>query len=214
MTAATIVGVVGDEKTWRLDQQRSPRMYANIEAEPPMGFDLMVRASDLEGARERLMAELAPVLPGAPIDRARRIEASARATVWGRWVAAVVMDLFSSLALVLMMIGVYGMLSSAVQERRRELAIRTALGARPFALVGLVVRDALLIATAGVALGVAGSLAAGRFLANHVYTVSPTDPVTMAAAGALLVLLAVVAAWFPRAEPAGPSRLSSCAKCR
>ena len=211
VTAAAIVGVVGDEKTWRLDQQRSPQMYANIESEPPSGFDLMVRTSDPEGARERLRTELAPLLPGAPIDRVRRIETSARATVWRRWVAAVVMDLFSSLALVLMTIGVYGMLSSAVQERRRELAIRTALGAPRFALVGLVVRDGLLIAAAGVALGVAGSLAAGRFLASHVYTVSATDPLTMAAAGALLVLLAVAAAWFParragRTEPAAVLR--------
>ena len=211
VTAAAIVGVVGDEKTWRLDQQRSPQMYANIESEPPSGFDLMVRTSDPEGARERLRAELAPLLPGAPIDRVRRIETSARATVWRRWVAAVVMDLFSSLALVLMTIGVYGMLSSAVQERRRELAIRTALGAPRFALVGLVVRDGLLIAAAGVALGVAGSLAAGRFLASHVYTVSATDPVTMAAVGALLILLAVAAAWFParragRTEPAAVLR--------
>ncbi len=209
--AAAIVGVVGNEKTWRLDQQQSPQIYANIAAEPPIGFDLMVRTSDPEGARRRLTAELATVLPGAPIARARRLEASARSTVWGRWVAAVVMDLFSSLALVLMMIGVYGMLSSAVQERRRELAIRTALGAPPGALAGLVVRDALSTATAGVALGAAGSLAAGRFLASHVYTVSATDPVTMAAAAALLILLAVVAAWFParragRTEPAAVLR--------
>ena len=210
-TAAAIVGVVGNEKTWRLDRQRSPQIYANIEAEPPAGFDLMVRTSDPEGARRRLTAELAPVLPGAPVDRARRIEASAQATVRGRWVTAGVMVLFSSLALLLMMIGVYGMLSSTVQERRRELAIRCALGAPHGTLVGLVVRDGLSIATAGVALGVAGSLAAGRFLASHVYTVSATDPVTMAAAGALLILLAVAAAWFParlagRTEPAAVLR--------
>ena len=197
LTAAEIVGVVGDEKIWRLDGQRSPQIYADMASQPPSGFDLMVRTSDPEGARERVMAGLAPMLPGASIDRVRRIEASARATVRGRWVAAVVMDLFSSLALVLMMIGVYGVLSSAVQERRRELAVRTSLGASPGALVGLVVRDGLLIASAGVALGVAGSLVAGRVLASHVYTVSPTDPVTMAAAGALLILLASVAAWFP-----------------
>ena len=196
-TAATIVGVVGDEKIWRLDGRQRPQIYANIESEPPSDLDLMVRAAHPEGVRERLRAELAPVLPGASIDGLRSIEASARATVRGRWVAAVVMDMFSSLALVLMMIGVYGMLSSAVQERRRELAIRTALGAPAPALVGLVVRDGLVIAAAGVALGVAGCLAAGPILASHVYAVSATDPATMAGGGALLILLALVAAWFP-----------------
>ena len=206
-TAATIVGVVRDEKIWRLDGQQRPQMYANIESEPPSDFELMVRAADPEDARERLRAELAPLLPGASIGGLRSIEASARATVRGRWVAAVVMDMFSFLAVALMMIGVYGMLSSVVQERRREFAIRTALGAPPAALVGLVVCDGLLIAAAGVALGAAGCLAAGRILASQVYTVSATDPVTMAAAGALLALLAVVAAAFParRAVRTGPA---------
>ena len=210
-TAAAIVGVVGDEEIWRLDGQRRPQIYANIESEPPTGFDLMVRTSDPEGALDRLRAGLAPVLPGASLDGLRRIEASARATVRGRWVAAVVMNMFSSLALVLMAIGVYGALSSAVQERRRELAIRTALGAPPLALVGLVVRDGLLIAAAGVALGAAGCLAAGRILASHVYGVSATDPATAAAAGGLLILLAAVTAWLParragRTEPAAALR--------
>ena len=196
-TAAAIVGVVGDEKLWRLDGQPRPQMYANIESQPPAGLDVLLRTSDPEGTRERLRAELAPLLPGASIDGLRGIEASARATVRGRWVAAVVMDSFSSLAVVLMMIGVYGVLSGAVHERRRELAIRTALGASPSALVGLVVREGLLIAAGGVAVGVAGALAAGPILASHVYAVSATDPATMAAAGTLLILLAVVAAWRP-----------------
>ena len=209
--AASIVGVVGDEKIWRLDGQQRPQIYANIESAPPSGFDLLVRAADPEGARERLRAELTPALPGASIDGLRRIEAAAQATVRGRWVAAVVMDMFSSLAVVLMTIGVYGVLSSAVHERRRELAIRTALGAPPPALVGLVVRDGLLIGAAGVALGGAGCMAAGRILASHVYTVSATDPVAMAAAGALLILITVVAAGLParragRTEPAAVLR--------
>ena len=206
-TAAAIVGVVGNEKIWRLDGRRRPQIYADIESEPPTRFELMTRTSDPEGARRRLRAELAPVLPGASIDGLRRIDASARGTIQGRWATAVVMDMFSALALVLMTIGVYGVLSGAVHDRRRELAIRTAVGAPALSLVGLVVRDGLLTAAAGVALGVAGSLAAGRILASHVYTVSATDPVAMAAAGAFLLLLAAAAAWFParragRTEPA------------
>ena len=73
------------------------------------------------------------------------------------------------------------------------------------------VRDGLVIAAAGVALGVGGSLAAGRVLASRVYTVSATDPATMAAAAALLMLLAAAAAWLParragRTEPAAVLR--------
>ena len=196
-TPAEIVGVVADEKFWRLDGELLPQAYASIESQPPSGFDLLVRTADPEGARERLRAELAGVLPGVPIDRMRRIEDSARATVRGRWLGVVVMNLLAALALALAMIGVYGVLSSTVHERRQELAIRAALGALPSALSSMIVRDGLLLAMAGVALGVFGSLAAGRFLAGYVYAVSATDPLMLAVAATLLLLVAVVAAWFP-----------------
>ena len=209
--SAEIVGVVADEKFWRLDGELLPQAYVNIESQAPNSFDLLLRASDPERARERLRAELAPLLPGVPIDEMRRIEDSARATVRGRWLGVVVMNLLAALALALAILGIHGVLRSTVDERRQELAIRTALGAQPSALVRLVVRDGLLLAASGVALGVPGSLAAGRFLASYVYSVSATDSVTMAAAGALLLLLAGVAAWPParragRTEPAAVLR--------
>lgn len=208
---AEIVGVVADEKFWRLDAELLPQAYASIESQPPNGFDLLIRTSDPDGARDRLRTELSPLLPGVPIDRLRRIEDSARATVRGRWLGVAVMNLLSVLALALALVGVYAVLSSSVHERRQELAIRAALGARQSGLVRMVVRGGLLLAAAGVALGVGGSLAAGRFLASHVYGVSATDPLAMAAAGSLLLLLAVAAAWLParragRIEPAAVLR--------
>ena len=175
----------------------------NIEAQTLNGFDLLLRTSDPEGARERLRTELAPLLPGVPIDNLRRIEDSARATVRGRWLGVVVMNLLAALAVALAMIGIHGVLRSTVDEHRQELAIRAALGALPSTLVRLVVRDGLLLAAAGVALGVLGSLAAGRFLASYVYSVSATDPLTMAATGALLLVLAGVAAWLPARRAGG-----------
>ena len=196
-TSAEIVGVVADEKFWRLDGELRPQAYVDIASQPPNAFDLLLRAADPEGARESLRAELAPLLPGVPVDTMRRIEDSARATVTGRWLGVIVMNLLAALALALATIGIHGVLRSTVDERRQELAIRAALGALPSALVRLVVRDGLLLAAAGIALGVLGSLAAGRFLAGYLYSVSATDTVAMAAAGALLLLLAGVAAWSP-----------------
>ena len=206
-TSARIVGVVADEKFWRLDGELRPQAYVDIASQPPNGFDLLLRAADPEGARESLRAELAPLLPGVPVDAMRRIEDSARATVTGRWLGVIVMNLLAALALALAIIGIHGVLRSTVDERRQELAIRAALGALPSALVRLVVRDGLLLAAAGVALGVLGSLAAGRFLAGYLYSVSATDTPAMAAAGALLLLLAGVAAWSParRAGRTGPA---------
>ena len=209
--SAEIVGVVANEKFWRLDGELRPQAYVNIESQPPNGFDLLLRTSDPEGARERLRTELAPLLPGVPIDNVRRIEDSARATVRGRWLGVAVMNLLATLALALAMIGVHGVLRSTVDERRQELAIRATLGALPSNLLRLVARDGLLLAAAGVALGVLGSLAAGRFLAGYVYSVSATDSLTLAVSGVLLLLFAGVAAWFParragRTEPAAVLR--------
>ena len=210
-TAAEIVGVVADEKFWRLDSELPPQAYVNVEAQPPNEFDLLLRTTDPEGARERLRTELAPLLPGVPIDGMRRIEDSARATVRGRWLGVVIMNLLAALALALATIGIHGVLRSTVDERRQELAIRAALGALPSTLLRLVVRDGLLLAAAGIALGVLGSLAAGRFLASYVYSVSATDSLTMAGTATLLLLLAGVAAWFParragRTQPAAVLR--------
>ena len=210
-TSAGIVGVVANEKFWRLDGEIQPQAYVNIESQPPNGFDLLLRTSDPENALERLRTELAPLLPGVPIDTMRRIEESARATVRGRWLGVAIMNLLAVLALALATIGIHGVLRSTVDERRQELAIRAALGALSSTLVRLVVRDGLLLAGAGVALGVLGSLPAGRFLASYVYSVSSTDSLTLAASGALLLLLAGVAAWFParragRTEPAAVLR--------
>ena len=206
-TRAQIVGVVADEKFWRLDGELLPQAYASIDSQPPAAFDLLLRTSDAEAARERLRAELAPLLPAVPLDSMRRIEDSARATVRGRWLGVVVMNLLAGLALALTVIGVYGVLTSTVSERRQELAIRSALGAMAPTLVRMVAWDGLLIAMAGVALGAVGSLVAGRFLASYVYSVSATDPLTMGAAGALLLVLAVAGACIParragRTEPA------------
>ena len=206
-TAAEIVGVAASEKIWRLDMQPLPQIYAVVGASPPVAVDLLVRTDQPTATLERLRSGLAPLLPGVPLDRVRQIGDDADDTVWGRRLGVVVMNLFAGLALVLAAIGVYGVLSSAVHQRRRELGIRTALGAMPSRLIRLVLRDGLTLATAGVVLGLLGSLVASRFLASFLYGVSATDPLTVVAVTALLLVLATCAAVVParragRTDPA------------
>ena len=106
---------------------REHRIGAPERLRPARALDRFRRAhsNDSGPSSPRCCREL----PGVPIDHVRRIEDSARATVWGRWLGVAVMDLLAILALALVTTGVYGVLSSAVHERRRELAIRSALGA-------------------------------------------------------------------------------------
>lgn len=109
----------------------------------------------------------------------------------------VLFALFSALALVLASVGLYGVVAYAASQRTREFGIRMALGACSADVLKLVLGHGLKLALAGVAIGVAASLALARFLASLLFRVGPADPVTIAAVAVLLTVVALVACWLP-----------------
>jgi ABC-type antimicrobial peptide transport system permease subunit len=123
--------------------------------------------------------------------------------------AASVLGAFGVASLVLAVVGVYGVLSYAMTRRRRELAMRMALGARPGQVSRLVIGAGLRLAAAGVAAGLAIAVLGRRAVAALLYEVSPTDPVTLAAVGATLLGAAVAASWLParRATTVSPAEV-------
>ena len=116
--------------------------------------------------------------------------------------AALLMNLYGGLALLLAALGVYGVLAAGVATRRREFAIRAALGAEPRGLWLGVVREGLFVALASVACGTAITIALGRATAALIFDVSPTDPLILGAAAALLIVAAVVASILPARQAA------------
>jgi len=122
--------------------------------------------------------------------------------------SAILLSGFALVALLLAAIGLYGVLASAVGERTRELGVRSALGATPAQLRREVLGEALAVCWAGVVVGVAGALAASRLLTALLYEVSPTDPAALLGACALLLGVAVAAAYLParRATRIDPAR--------
>jgi ABC-type antimicrobial peptide transport system permease subunit len=119
----------------------------------------------------------------------------------------IVLITFGATAMALAAIGTYGLLAYLVSERRRELAIRVALGAQRRTIAGHVLRYGLVLAGAGVAIGIAASLAVGRLMATAVVGVTPRDPATIAAAAAVMLAVAAAACLIParrasRADPA------------
>jgi ABC-type antimicrobial peptide transport system permease subunit len=104
---------------------------------------------------------------------------------------------FAAVALALASVGLYGVLSYAVSQRRRELAVRAALGAPRGELVALVLREGLLVTSIGLALGLAGAAALTRVMQSLLFGVTPLDPVAFAAAPALLVPVACLACLLP-----------------
>jgi ABC-type antimicrobial peptide transport system permease subunit len=118
---------------------------------------------------------------------------------------------FGGLALLLSAIGLYGVLAVGVGLRRREIAIRRALGAARGAVATLVVRNGLTLALGGLAAGLAGAVVASRLFTSLLYDVGRYDPITWAGAPALLLVVAAAASWLParratRIDPAATLR--------
>lgn len=110
---------------------------------------------------------------------------------------------FSGLALVLSAVGIFGVMSYTVGQRRQEIAIRMALGASRTEVLRLIFREAIAVALLGVTIGVAGALALSRVMAGYLYQISSTDPLTFAAASLLLTVIALAASLIPAQRAMG-----------
>ena len=109
----------------------------------------------------------------------------------------VLMGVFAGLAVVLTAVGLYGVLSYQVARRTHEIGIRMALGAEPRQVLRDVLERGLTLATLGVAVGLAGAVAATRLIKTWLFGVSPTEPTILAAISVVLVLVALAACWIP-----------------
>ncbi len=135
--------------------------------------------------------------PELAIRKSGTLEATVEKVGAGTRFQALLMSLFAGVALVLAAVGLYGVLAHMVGQRTREIGIRMALGARPAQVRRMVSGQAAMLAGLGTAIGLAGALAGGRVIRSLLFEVSPTDPTTLAAAVALLLLVAAFATWLP-----------------
>jgi putative ABC transport system permease protein len=135
--------------------------------------------------------------PNVPATRVAALAELRAATAARTRFALLLFEVFAAVAVVLSAIGVFGVLAGAVTERRREIGLRAALGAKRSAIVALVLREGLTPALAGTALGVAGSLLLGRFLEGLLYEVSRLDLATYGGVMAILLAVALAACWVP-----------------
>jgi predicted permease len=146
---------------------------------------------------EEIRRELATLDPALVLDGPRMLTDVIGLGVAQERFALLLVGGFAGLALVLAAVGIYGVLSYAVQRRRREMGIRMALGAQAGAVRALVVRDGGRLAIAGVALGLAGAYGATHALQMLLFGVSATDPIVFTACAIALALVALAASWMP-----------------
>ena len=118
-------------------------------------------------------------------------------TVVMTYLTLILIGAFAAIALVLSVVGIYGVTAYSVSQRTREIGIRRALGAQSSEVLGLLVREEFLLIVVGTVLGVVASLALTRFLASILFEVKPTDPMTFALVVALLLGVAILACLIP-----------------
>ena len=196
----TVVGVVADERFESLDQPPEPEVYQLYaqSTETPSALYLAVRTRG-EPARAipGLRAALRAVDPTMPLAEVATVSELMRESGARRRFGAVLVSGFAALALGLALVGVYGVAAQFVAQRRRELAIRLALGAGIGEIVRLVLREGAGTAVVGGAIGIGLALALSGLMRAVVFEVRPDDPVTYAVCALVLLAAVLVAALLP-----------------
>ena len=193
----TIVGVVEDVRDIELAESPQPVFFLPDRGGWPW-MTLVVRTGGdpmaLAGAVRREIWSIDPTLAVPTVEP---IAAARRGSVAGPRFNLLLMGGFAAVALVLAVIGVYGIMSHTVLQRTREIGIRIALGARPERVLRMVLGRGVRLVAAGLALGVLASLAFARVLGSLLFETPPSDPAVLAAAASLLAAVALASAWFP-----------------
>lgn len=195
-----VVGVVGDVRD-ALDSAVEPTVYA-CSAQRPQWWQVsrlaVVVRSSLEPAAliPALRAAVQDLRPDAPVSFST-LEQIFSSSLDQRRFSLVLFGVFGAVALLIAAIGLYGVLAYAVAERTQEIGIRMALGAQTRDVLGLVVKQGMTLALAGVAIGLGAAFALTRLMSSMLFGVSATDPVTYAVIIALLAGVALLACYIP-----------------
>ncbi len=194
----TVVGVVGDTHRQGLEKQVAPQVFRPHDQDIDNEIDLLVRtASDPQAVASAVRAEIQSIDKTVPKFGVTTVEQQLREQTAERRFYTSLLGLFSFIALFLSAIGIYGLMHHLVVQRTNEIGVRMALGARYGDVLGLVLRQGLVLAGIGILAGILGALGLTQMLASLLYGVTPTDPVTFALAPAILLGVAALACWVP-----------------
>ena len=199
-----VVGVVADVRAWGLDRQVQPEFYIPLAQMPPSAWDWIGRTMDLV-VRTRaevlpiheLQSTVASVAPAVPIYRLSTMQQKISSTLERSHFDTLLLAIFATTALLLSSVGIYGVLSYTVAQRKRDIGIRMALGASQALIVCDVLGFGVRLAGIGLAIGLAAAPAATRLVSSLLYGVRPTDAITFAAVSLILLVVALIASYLP-----------------
>ncbi|HEY0784200.1 MAG TPA: ABC transporter permease, partial [Thermoanaerobaculia bacterium] len=202
-----VVGIVGDFRQGHLDKSAEPQAFLPYDQAPLSGLWIVLRTvadpAALSAATRSEVRQLDATLPVFGFQSLSELVAGSAAQPK---FYLLLLGGFAALALVLATVGIYGVIAYSVRQRAQEIGIRMALGASRDRVLGMVVRQGLVLALCGAVAGLLAARFATRFLHTLLYEVSATDPSTYLAVPLVLVIVAVLASWLParraaRTEP-------------
>jgi putative ABC transport system permease protein len=201
-TQYEIIGLVSDVKHSRLQEETEPVAYTHHQQLPSRTMDLAVRADaialrDSAGLIAGIRRAVREVDPEQPVYNIRTMEQRLSHSIASQRFIALLLSFFAALAMIQAALGICGVMSYAVTQRTHEFGIRMALGARASDVLGLVIRQGMKLALAGVAIGLMAALALTRLMKDMLYDVQPADPLTFAAISLLLAGVALAACYLP-----------------
>ena len=201
----TVAGVVGDIRDMPWHDAAVPAVYfPQPQMWYPQPMFLIVRA-DVDPALlfESIRRAIHEIDPALPLANVRTLDTVAGAAIATRRLTLWLVAAFGLTALFLAIVGIYGVMSYSVTQRRQEVGIRMALGARAGQVIHLVLREAMALAAIGIAIGVLLSLGVTRLLGSLLFEVSATDVTTFIVTALILAAVAAIASYIPARRAAG-----------
>ncbi|MGH7582824.1 MAG: ADOP family duplicated permease [Gemmatimonadales bacterium] len=196
--SATVVGIVRDARVFGTDTTHATEFYVPYAQAPWRMLTFVVETSGDPGAViPDLKRELWSVAPGLPIQNAMTLSQLTSDAVKSARLYTVMMAVFAAMALVLAAAGIFSVVAFAVAERRREIAIRLALGSPPARLGGLVIRQSAVVAGCGIAAGILAARLLTKYMESILVAVTPTDTGVFVATAVGLAVVVVVACAIP-----------------
>jgi predicted permease len=197
-----VVGVVDVVKQVSADEPARSQVYVPQAQMSYPGLTLVVRASgdaarDPRSLLSMVKREARAVDPSVTVNEVRLMEDVVSNSMARQRFNMTLIGVFAALALVLAIVGLYGVLALIVGQRRREIGVRLALGAQPWVVVRMILREGAAMAVVGVVLGVVGALALTRAMESLLYDISTTDKWTFSGAVVLVTVVALCATWVP-----------------
>jgi putative ABC transport system permease protein len=194
----TIVGVVGDMHQAGPESPAQPELYLPITQDVFAGLYLAVRTHDDPAALASTVRGLVHTIdPQVPVIAVTTMEEILGEHVASRRLLMILLTMFAGIALLLSLIGIYGVMGNVVSHRTNEIGVRMALGAQRSEILGMILRDGVRLGVSGLGLGIATALAASRLLRAVLFGVTPTDAATYAAVVVLMLVVCLVACYLP-----------------